>query len=98
MSFLKKRKGRQKNLHPTETLSTSSSIFVFYPEGAVGHLCLALSASHFFLDFGEAVGFHPFFVSYFVLHNRFIDTRVFRDALRARRGYFFYRARPGLVW
>ena len=33
------------------------------------------------MDFGEAVGFHSFFVSYFVLHNRFIDTTVFGDGL-----------------
>ena len=60
VSFLKKEKKDKKNFHPTETLSTSSSILVFYPGGAAGHLCLALSASHPFLDFGEFVGFHPF--------------------------------------
>ena len=32
VSFLKKEK-KIKNPYPTETLSTSSSIFVFYPEG-----------------------------------------------------------------
>ena len=37
-----------------------------------GHLCLVLSTSHLFLDFGEAVGFHPFFARYFVLHNSYI--------------------------
>ena len=42
------------------------------PGGAAGHLCLALSASHPFLHFGEAVGFHTFFASYFVLHNSYI--------------------------
>ena len=31
------------------------------PGGAAGHLCLALSASHPFLNFEEPVGFHPFF-------------------------------------
>jgi len=56
----KKKKIKTKKPHPTENLSTSYSILVFYPEGAAGHLCLALSASHPFLDFGEAVGFHPF--------------------------------------
>jgi len=71
VSFLKKKR-KTKNLHPTETLSTSSSIFVFYPRGVVGHLCLTLSASHCFLDFGEAVGFHPFFANYFALHNSYI--------------------------
>ena len=30
------------------------------------------SASHSFLDFEEAIGFHPFFASYFVLHNSYI--------------------------
>ena len=53
-------KKNKKNSYPTETLSTSSSILVFYPEGAAVHLCLALSASHLFLDFEEAVGFHHF--------------------------------------
>ena len=46
----KKGKGRQKT-HPTETLSVSSSILVFYPGGAAGHLCLALSTSHSFWIF-----------------------------------------------
>ena len=68
----KKREKKTKNSYPTETLSTSSSILVFYPEGDAGYLCLALSASHVFLDFGETVGFHPFFASYFVLHNSYI--------------------------
>ena len=48
------------NSHPTETLSTSSSILVFYPEGAARHLYLVLSASNSFLDFGKAIGFYPF--------------------------------------
>ena len=52
--------GKKKYSYPTETLSTSSSILVFYPEGAARHLCLAMSASHPFLDFGETVGFRPF--------------------------------------
>ena len=72
VSWMSQLKKRQKNSYTTETLSTSSSIFVFYPRGVVGHLCLTLSASHCFLDFGEAVGFHPFFASYFVLHNNYI--------------------------
>ena len=50
----------------------SSSILVFYPAGVAGHLCLVLSANHSFLDFGGAVGFRPFFSSYFVLHNSYI--------------------------
>jgi len=40
--------------------------------GAAGHLCLALSASHSFLNFGDAVEFHPFLASYFILHNSYI--------------------------
>ena len=58
-------KKKDKKFNLTETLSASSSILVFYPRGAAGHLCLVLSASHSFLDFGEAVGFHHFFASYF---------------------------------
>ena len=58
INFLKKKE--DKNPHPTETLSISSSILVLYPGGAAGHLCLALSVSYSFLNFGEAVGFHPF--------------------------------------
>jgi len=58
-------KKKDKKFNLTETLSASSSILVFYLGGAAGHLCLVLSASHSFLDFGEAVGFHPFFASYF---------------------------------
>ena len=83
----KKRKGRQKKPHPTETLSTSSSILVFYPEGDAGHLCLALSASHAFLNFGEAVGFHPFSLAisfYIIVISGFqlsMDTRALGDAL-----------------
>ena len=65
-------KKKTKNIDPTETPSTSSSILVFYPRGVAMHLCLALSASHSFLDFEEAVGFHPFFASYFILHNSYI--------------------------
>ena len=42
------------------------------PGGAAGHLCIALSASHPFLNFEEPVGFHPFFANYFVLHNSYI--------------------------
>jgi hypothetical protein len=61
VSFLKKEKEDKKN-----------SIILFYLGGAAGHLCLALSASHPFLNFGEVVGFHPFFASYFVLHNNYI--------------------------
>ena len=68
----KKRKKKTTNSYPIEILSTSSSILVFYPEDAAGYLCLALSASHPFLDFGEAVGFHLIFASYFVLHNSYI--------------------------
>ena len=71
VSFLKKRKGRQKP-RSTETLSTLSSILVFYPGCAARHLCLALNASHPFLDFGETIGFNFFFASYFVLHNSYI--------------------------
>jgi len=70
VSFLKKRK--TKNLYPIEILSASFSILVFYLRGAAGHLCLALSASYSFLDFREALEFHPFFTSYFVLHNSYI--------------------------
>jgi len=55
VSFLKK-ENKIKNPYPTKTLSTSSSILVFYAEGVASHLCLALSASHSFLDFGETVG------------------------------------------
>ena len=58
--FSKKNKRKTKNSYPTETLSISSSILIFYPRGAARHLCLALSASHPFLNFGEAVGFHSF--------------------------------------
>ena len=61
-----------KSLFPTETLSASSSILVFCPEGAARHLCLSLNASHSFLNFGETVGFHPLFASYFILHNGYI--------------------------
>ena len=32
----------------------------------------SLSASHFFLNFEKAVRFHPFFASYFILHNNYI--------------------------
>ena len=71
VSWLKKEKEDKKS-HPTETLSTSSSILIFYPGGAAGHLWLALSASHPFLDFEEVVGFHPLFSSYFVLNNSYI--------------------------
>ena len=67
-----KKKTKTKNPHPTEILSTSSSILVFYPGSAARHLCLALSASHFFLDFAKTIGFHHFFASYFVLHNSYI--------------------------
>ena len=74
--FYKKNKEDKKSLYLTETLSTSSSILVFYPEGVARHLCLALSASHSFLDFGEAVGFYPFFASYFILHNSYIKVLV----------------------
>jgi hypothetical protein len=56
----KKIKERQKNSYPTETLSTSFSILVFYIEGAAGHLCLALSTNHFILDFEEAIEFYLF--------------------------------------
>jgi len=71
--FSEKEKNRKtRNSHPIETLSTSSSILIFYPGGAARHLCPALSASHPFLNFGEAVGFYPFFANYFVLHNSYI--------------------------
>ena len=59
----KKRKEKQKNLIQQKLyLSRLLSSFS----------CLALNASHSFLHFEEAVGFHPFFASYFVLHNRYI--------------------------
>ena len=72
VSWVSQLKKKTKNSYPTETLSTSSSILVFYPEGVAGHLCLVLSANHSFLDFGGAFGFRPFFASYFVLHNSYI--------------------------
>jgi len=60
-----------------KSLSNRNSIYLvlyyrFLSKGAVGHLYLALSASHSFLDFGETVEFHPFFAIYFVLHNSYI--------------------------
>ena len=79
---------KTKNSYPIDSLSTSSSIFIFFPEGAVGYLCLALSASHYFLDFGQAVGFHPFLQAilfYIITILGFqlpIDTRALGDALR----------------
>ena len=92
MGELAKKEKKEKKSHPTEILSTSSSILVFYPGNAAGHLCLTLSASHFFLYFGEAVEFHSFFASYFVLHNSYIkslaihryniDIRALEDALK----------------
>jgi len=57
---LVRKKRMTKSLFPTETLSASSFILVFYPEGAAGHICLSLNTSHSFLNFGETVGFHPF--------------------------------------
>ena len=80
VSFLKKEKEDKKSL------STLSSIHVFYPGGAARHLCLALSASHSFLDFGEAVEFYPFLLAilfYIIAISRFqlfIDTRALGDA------------------
>ena len=85
------KKKDKKNSYPTETLSTSSSILVFYPEGAARYLCLALSASHPFLDYEEAVGFHPFFASYFILHNSYIRILAihrYKSSWRcSQRGY-----------
>ena len=70
-SFLKKEKEEKK-----PSSNRYSIYLVFYPRflsrGAAGHLCLALSASHPILNFGEAVGFHLFFASYFILHNSYI--------------------------
>ena len=70
VSQLKKRQKTpiQQKLYLPRLLSS----FSIQRAGAAGHLCLALSASHLFLDFGEAVGFHPFFASYFILHNSYI--------------------------
>ena len=46
----------------------SPTYLVFYPGGAARHICLALSASHPLLDFGEAVGFHSFLaISFYVI-------------------------------
>ena len=76
-----------KNSYLTETLSTSSSILVFYPEGVAGHLCLALSASHPFLDFEETVEFYLFSlaISFYIIaileFYLFINIRTLGDAL-----------------
>jgi len=71
---------KPEHLHEKEdkkTPSNRNSIYLifysrFLSRGAAGHLCRALSASHSFLDFGKAVGFHPFFAIYFILHNSYI--------------------------
>ena len=77
VSFLKKEKEDKK------FSSNRNSIYlIFYPGGDARHLCLALSASHIFSDFGETVGFHHFFTSYFVLHNSYMSWSKFAKSVR----------------
>ena len=62
--LVKERKGRQKT-----SFNKNSIYLVFYSGSAARHLCLALSTSHPFLDFGEAVGFHSFLpaISFYII-------------------------------
>ena len=69
VSYLKKEKNDKK------LISNRFSIYLaFYPRFLFrGCRWLSLpSTSHPILDFGQAVGFHPYFASYFVLHNSYI--------------------------
>jgi len=70
VSFKKKEKEDKKS-----PFNGNSIYLVFYhhflSKGCRWSSFPTLSASHSFLDFGEAVRFHPFFASYFVLHNSY---------------------------